>query len=220
MRMSLLYYSRMRAVLQLLPLLLASSLPAHIVSVFGPGRDKKIFPDDLSLRDPNNYNFTNMGSHAAYMTTFFFERLAAKYPGQLSLSHYFPSLVMTGAFEDDRLPTWFRWLFRALTPIIRLAMVPEMECGQRVMFHTSSRFPPRQSNSTEEAPRRVGNSDVVATSSDGVVGGGAYRTNWNGEPVPTGKAYEKLREEGISERCWNHTIKAFEEIEAGNGFTG
>ena len=43
--MSLLYYSRMRFVTRLLPLTLASSLAtgAHIVSVFGPGRDDRIF---------------------------------------------------------------------------------------------------------------------------------------------------------------------------------
>lgn len=71
MLMSSLYYSRMRFIMQLLPLLLASPLPAHVVSVFGPGRDDEIFPDDLSLRDPKRYGFMNMGSHVAYMTTVF-----------------------------------------------------------------------------------------------------------------------------------------------------
>ena len=171
MFMSLLYYSRMRIILQLLPLLLASSLPAHVVSVFGPGRDVKIFPDDLSLRDPKNYGFINMGSHAAYFSTFFLETLAEKYPGQLSLTHYYPGLVLHPGGSIERLPTWFKWLLRLLTPVLRLIAVPHMESGERVLFHTSARFPPRSLSTTEEV--RASKADLgIATSSDGVVGGG------------------------------------------------
>jgi hypothetical protein len=39
--MSLLYYSRMRFTIRVMPLLLASTLPAHVISVFGPGRDTR-----------------------------------------------------------------------------------------------------------------------------------------------------------------------------------
>lgn len=69
--LSLLYYSRMRFITQLLPLLLASPLPGRVVSVFGPGRDTKLILDALFLRRPKNFNFTTLGSHAAYMTAFF-----------------------------------------------------------------------------------------------------------------------------------------------------
>lgn len=219
MLMSLLYYSRMRFVVQLLPLLLRSPLPGHIVSVFGPGRDDKLFPDDLSLRDPKHYNFMNSGSHVAYMTTFFLEKLAASHPERLSLTHYYPSLVLTNGFQDGRLPKWFRlgWRF-AVAPIIQPFTVPPTECGERVLFLASPRFPARPSKGIGEISKNQGNVEV-ATSSDGMVGGGAYRGNWNGETVPTGKAYKKFREEGLSEKVWNHTVKAFEEIEAGNVFT-
>jgi hypothetical protein len=91
--MSLLYYSRMRCITQLLPLLLASPPPAHIVSVFGPQRDEELFTDNISLRDPKNYGFMNMGSYVAYLTIFFMENLAAKHPGKLSLIHYLPLKV-------------------------------------------------------------------------------------------------------------------------------
>jgi len=215
--MSLLYYSRMRFVTQLLPLLLASSLPAHIVSVFGPQRDEKLFTNDISLRDSKNYGFMNMGSHVAYLTTFFMEDLAAKHPGKLSLIHYFPGLVVTEAFQDERLPKWFKYTWRfALAPFSWLFSVPQAECGERVLFLASSRFPPR---STAEVPKSKGGGEI-AVSSDGIVGGGAYRSNWNGEIIPTKKTYKKLREEGMSERCWTHTMQAFKDIEAGKVFTG
>jgi len=54
----------------------------------------------------------------------------------------------------------------------------------------------------------------------GVLGGGAYRVNWNGEQVLTPKQYGKLREEGWFDKAVNHPLKVFEEIEAGKAFTG
>ena len=217
--MSLLYYSRMRFILQLLPLLLASTIPtgAHVISVFGPGTDKKIFPDDLSLRGPKHYTLETNRSHAAYMKTFFFEQLACKYPEKMSLCHYFPSLVWTPAFFVPELPSWFKWLFWVLGPLVRLFTVPEKECGERVIFLASARYPARSEKGTAE----VGKSQEgveVAVASDGVVGGGAYRPNWDGESLPLTKKYPELRAEGMSQKVWDHTMKAFEEIGAGRAF--
>ena len=51
--MSLMYYSRLRAVLNLVPLLTKSALPAAVVSVYAAGMEGKLYPDDLSLRNLN-----------------------------------------------------------------------------------------------------------------------------------------------------------------------
>lgn len=210
----------MRFVKQLLPLLLGSPLPRHVVSVFNPARDTKPIPDDLSLRDPRHYGFVNSGSHVAYMTTIYMENLAASHPERLSLAHYFPGLVLTNGFQDERLPKWFRLAWRfAIAPVIQPFTVSKKECSERVLFLASPRFPAQPLKNIEE----IQNSErslEIAISSDSVVGGGAYRVSWNVETVPTRKVYEKLREEGLSERVLNHTIKAFEVIEAGNVFTG
>jgi hypothetical protein len=95
----------MRLILKLLPLLLASPLPAHVVSVYGAGKEGKLFPEDLSLRDPKHYGFSNARSHVVYMTTFFMEALAERHRGRLSLIHVFPGLVMIAGFDSVRLPT-------------------------------------------------------------------------------------------------------------------
>ncbi|KAK4937626.1 hypothetical protein LTR10_021772 [Elasticomyces elasticus] len=217
--LSLLYYSRMRFVTQLLPLLLASPLPGRVVSVFGPGRDTKLILDDLSLRKPHNFNFTNLGSHAAYMTTFFFEIMAASHPGKLSLSHYFPMLVVTPAFKGDGVPTWFKGAFAVVGPLFKLLGVNPKECGERVLFHTSPRFPARSSNAGGRSPAKVG-MVKVASSSDGILGGGAYRVNWNGEEIPLGKGYKNIRKEEASKKVRDHTMKAFQDISAGGYFSG
>jgi hypothetical protein len=217
--MSLLYYSRMRFTTLLLPLLLAAPSPAHVISVFGPQRDTTLIPTDLSLRDSKNYSFMTCGSHAAYLTTFFMEHLAAQNPGKLSLVHYFPGLVLTEAFGDPNLPTWFRWTFKYGRPLISPFTVGGDECGQRVLFNASAKFPARPVNATELSEKSGGDIQV-AMSSDGIVGGGAYKVNWNGELIATGKQYIKMREEGWLDKAVDHTLKVFEEIESGKVFTG
>jgi hypothetical protein len=156
----------------------------------------------------------DMGSHVAYLTTLFMESLAAKHPGKLSMIHYFPGLVVTESFQDEQLPKWFKYTWRfVLTPFSPLFTVPRAESGERVLFLASSRFPPR---STAEALKSWGGGEIA----DGVFGGGDYRSNWDTEIIPMKKTYKKLRVEGMSERCWTHTMHAFEGIEAGKVFKG
>ena len=105
-----------------------------------------------------------------------------------------------------------------LGPLIRLITVPEKESGQRVIFLGTDRYPARSKEGTV-ASRKTEQGVEVADSSDGLVGGGAYRSDWNGEPVPLGKTYPGLRAEGMSQKVWDHTMKALEEIEAGRAFS-
>lgn len=60
--MSLFYYSRFRIINKLMPLLLKSKVPATIVSVYAAGMEKKLFLDDLSLRDLSHYSYTQARS--------------------------------------------------------------------------------------------------------------------------------------------------------------
>ncbi|PCG90113.1 Hypothetical protein PENO1_100820 [Penicillium occitanis (nom. inval.)] len=216
--LSLLYYSRMRFVTQLLPLLTASPLPGRVVSIFGPGRDTKLILDDLSLSKPQNFNFTTLGSHAAYMTTFFFEKIAASNPGKISLAHYFPMLVITPAFKGDGVPSWFKGVYTLLNPLFKVFSVNPRECGDRVLFHTSPRFPARPANG-ETHPAKVGDI-TIAMSSDGIRGGGAYRVNWNGEEVPLGKGYKNLRKDEVRKKVWDHTMAVFQGISNDGHFSG
>jgi len=90
------------------------------------------------------------------------------------------------------------------------------ECGARTLFNASERFPARSVDGKVEEVGEIG----VAEASDGVVGGGAYRVNYNNEMVATGKDYAKLREEGWKEKVVSHTLEVFQEIEAGRVFEG
>ena len=96
-------------------------------------------------------------------------------------------------------------------------MVPEEECGERVLFLASARYPARGGEGVEVEGKTIEGVEV-ARSSDGVVGGGAYRVNWDDEEVPLKKNYPQLRREGFGEKAWDHTMEAFREIEAGRVF--
>lgn len=213
--MSLMYYSRMRAIVQLLPLLLNSTLPARVVSVYAAGFEAKLYPDDLSLRDLKHYSYSQARSHMIYMHTLFMETLAEKYPGKLALTHIFPGLVIGPAFYSSEFPLWFRVMFRILNPLIgKLVSVPPTESGARMISLASSRYPPRPSDSSDKSQEQKD----AALGTDGKPGSGVYALGWKGETAIKHQAYEKFDKSEMRKKVWAHTTKAFEEIEAGNVF--
>jgi len=204
----------MRFAHNLLPLLHASPLPtgAHLISIYAAGKEAAFHPSDLSLRSPQHYNISTLRSHVCYMKTLFFETLASHH--KLSCVHIFPNLVMTEAFNDKHLPRWFRILWWAVGPLAGWFATPKREIGERVLFLASERYPAKGIGEGERG------SDGLARGTDGEVGSGAYAVNWDGETVANGRAYQKAREEGWSEKVWEHTMSVFEEIEAGKVFAG
>lgn len=93
--------------------------------------------------------------------------------------------------------------------------MPSGESGERVLFTMSAdeRFPARG------VETREGKGVLeVAKGTDGTKGGGAYSIQDKGEINPTEKSYQKIREGGLKEKVWEHTMKAFEVIEAGGVF--
>lgn len=220
---SLVYYSRIRFAHNLIPLLLASLLPtgALILSIFAPDQKTTFFQDDISLRDPAHYGFINVGSHTDCLKTLFFEELAKRHEGKLRCIHYFPGLVLDAApqlWGNDDIPLWMKVLFPILRPVLRFGptSLGWEECGERVVFQFSAAgsWPARGKvvEREEEAEAAMG--------SDGVVGGGAYKGNWNGDLIPSSKKLEELRQEKWGKRAWDHTMKVFETIGRGEVYTG
>ena len=211
--MSLMYYSRMRTIINLLPLLLKSTLPAKVVSVYAAGTEAKLFPEDLSLRDPTRYSYFQARSDMVYMHTLFMETMAEQHGGKLGLIHVFPGLVLGPGFHNPELPTWFRILCHwVLIPLLgRLITVPAGECGDRMLSLASPHYPPRPID-------RSKNQEGVAIGTDGNLGSGVYSLNWNGETSLKTEAYEKMDKDEMRKIVWDHTMKAFEVIESGKVF--
>ena len=211
--MSLMYYSRMRMIIKLLPLLLRSTLPARVVSVYAAGTEAQLFPEDLSLRNLRHYSYLQARSHMVYMHTLFMEVLAEQHAGKLSLIHIFPGLVLGPGFQNPELPTWVRILMGwVVIPLFgRLITLPANECGDRMLSLASPRYPPRPIDKTKSQ-------EGLAIGTDGEPGSGVYSLNWDGENNIKAKTYEKMNKGEMKKRVWDHTMKAFEVIEAGKVF--
>ncbi|KAH0287099.1 hypothetical protein M436DRAFT_58705 [Aureobasidium namibiae CBS 147.97] len=206
--MSLLYYSRMRFIRNLLPNLLSSPLPAgaKIISVYAGGMEAQgsLFPDDLSL--DQHYSFANCRTHSVAMKTMFFEDLVVKHPGKISCSHIYPGLVVHKGFDDPSYPLWFKIAWKGAKPFTRFLpmYLTAEEIGQRVLYLATDRFPARETEQKLEGCVRA---------TDGVVGGGAYSVTYTDEINDVGKFYQKLRPEGFKESVLQHTGDVFEAIE-------
>ena len=212
--MSLIYYSRIRFIIKLMPLLLAAPDTAHVVAVYAAGLEGKLFRGDLSLRDPKHYGQIIVRSHNTHMTTMAFEHLAKQHQ-RVSLVHVFPGVVITPSYADPTFPMWFKILWRLLGPFVRRfqAISPE-ESSSRTLILGTSRFPARQDNNS--VPRS--GKTKIAQGTDGSLGSGAYAVGNDSEAVNLKADYEKLREEGFENTVWDHTMKAFSDIEAGRAF--
>ncbi|KAF2160378.1 hypothetical protein M409DRAFT_70530 [Zasmidium cellare ATCC 36951] len=223
--MSFLFYSRMRFITKLLPLLRASTLPAHVVSIYGAGLEKGLpnwQPNNLSLRgDDKTYSKSACRTHVIVMTTFYFERLAQQNAGKVSLTHEYPGLVMTPAFVNPSHPWWFRLIWTIVSPVIHFfrPVIPAEETGKRVLFLCGERFPPRSKTQAKEYATTA-DGLAIATSTDGVRGNGAYSEWHTGETNDVDETYIPLRRDGFGDKIWKHTNEAFDAIERGERFTG
>jgi NAD(P)-dependent dehydrogenase (short-subunit alcohol dehydrogenase family) len=209
-QLSLMYYSRIRCIWQLLPLLQRSEI-GHAVSVLNPKLAGALVPDDLGLK--HHYGFKYGASHVVWMKTMMFEQLANRY--NISCIHNYPGIVMTNMADTGGLPLWAKWLWKYFFAIVLSPWQTKLEeCGDRHLFFASSRFKRR----TDE--RKKETEDIeVANASDGVVGGGAYRIGSRGEEMKNLKNYEEVKAQ-IYDKVWEHTKKAFETIEKGGVFDG
>ncbi|KAF2155746.1 hypothetical protein K461DRAFT_310371 [Myriangium duriaei CBS 260.36] len=215
--MSLIYYSRMRCVVNLLPLLTASTTPAHVVTIFGPGLEADFHGDDLSLREAKNQGIVNMRSHVVHMTTLFGEALVKQHPGKLSFCHSYPGFVFTTLWEGRQLPWWFRAIFRWLAPLWKLLAFTGEENGERMLYMSTPHFPASNSSGKNDL------SAELPMGSDGTRGSGAYAVLQKGETMPAAKMdkkYAHLRANGMVRKVFDHTMSAFEEATAGRRFTG
>lgn len=220
--MCLRYYSRMRMLYNLLPVLVRAE-HSRVISIFAPTCEGRLYPDDLSLRSPSHYSVFTGISHVSFMTTFFFEEIVAQNP-TLSCLHVFPGLVKTAEFENGLFPGWLKWFFKwIMLPLLTPFTVSIDECGERSLFQSiSEMYPARAIGEDAGTANRLGEQGLtVATGTDGKVGSGVYAVNWNSEIMHKIPAiYEPWRKKDISQAVWEHTLAAFKAVEESRVFEG
>ncbi|KAL1796864.1 hypothetical protein ACET3X_005404 [Alternaria dauci] len=212
-KMAVQYYSRMRFISQLTPLLdnaSAANNLSRVVNVLDPQAGLRLGGldySDLSLR--HNFSLRKVLLHASAMTNLSIAHLASENP-KTSYIHGYPSAVDTGVTRE-----LFGRFNKAVTLALgglfgRFLFVPQMESGERHLFAaTAPRYAPK-----------VDGAQTEVIGSDGVKGSGSYVLNWNGDILTDTKNARKLREEGGMEKVWKHTQEVMSKIAESGRFSG
>ncbi|PVH78301.1 hypothetical protein DL98DRAFT_573219 [Cadophora sp. DSE1049] len=145
------YYSRLRLLSNLLPLLRRSPNP-RILNVLSGGREKAILETDIGLEKPENWSSRAIINHTTTMTSLAFYYLAEKDENrEIVFIHSFPGLVRTQIFARQTRTgsEGSGWLWRVMLPILRVMFAVLMvvlgvdveESGESMAFVlTSERF--------------------------------------------------------------------------------
>jgi hypothetical protein len=204
------YYSRIRFILQLMPLLTSSPLPAHVISIYAGATEDSTTPGEVPIGcpPPETYGVTGVRKNTCFMTTFLFEELAEKHAGKLSLSHIFPGLVDGPTFTGSDMPTWFKFVWAIVKPLAWLVyMTSPAVCGAVMVYLATPQFPAKPAVEDDGSLVR---GDQVARGTKGQAGGGAYALGQRADVENKGRSWEKFRTEGMSKKVWDHTMEVLE----------
>jgi hypothetical protein len=188
-KLSLHYYSRLRFITNLLPLVrsaVASDPPlARVISVLGAGHEGVVDTTDLSLRNPGSYSIRAAANHAISMTSLSFEHLAAEPANKgISFIHSNPGGVDTNIGRNFG-PMVQKVLWAASSLILKPTglMISQDESGERHVW--------------------MGTSESYKS--------GLFLVGPHGEKAGD-KALGKLKTEGTGEKGWSHTEEVFHKI--------
>lgn len=195
------YYSRLRFITNLLPLLQNAASLGRIVTVGGGGHEGPLDPTDFpALRVP----LLDLRGHLCTLISLGLEAVAKTAP-EVSFVHDYPGTVNTALSSRMKgVPP---------TPIMRVdAYVPVEESGERHLYlATSARFPSVRDRS---AAVRLGDGVGVALGTTGEIGSGVYSVGWDCESASSAvrELLAELREKGMVEEVWRHTEGEFKRI--------
>ena len=204
---ALTYYSRVRFILNFLPLLQNATSLRRVVYVRGGGYEGPLHPNDFQAR---HVPFIQLRGHLATMISLGHEAVAKTAP-DVSFVHDFPGAVNTALFTHVKgvLGLAMRTYFSLLG---RWICVPIEECGERHLYlATSSRYPPVWG----ECPAVcLGDGIEVAEGNTGEVGSGVYSILWDcdSSSLAVKKLLAKYRDKGMVEELWRHTGSEFNRI--------
>ncbi|PGH07605.1 hypothetical protein GX51_01613 [Blastomyces parvus] len=234
------YYSRMRFIQNLLPLLSAAT-PARVISIFGGGFESSINTSDLDLK--HNFSILNCAKHAITMTSLSMEHLASTTASQqqqqqqptknshgaVSFMHIYPSLVRSNIYTNSFPPPIAAFYNYVLWPTMWPFSVDVQESGERHLFHLTSACYPGGNGDSSGTITSKQQSDGISASipgdpsdmetaigSNGERGSGSYLLNWKGNGTPGSKIMQKYREEGLPEIVWAHTIDRLDKAASRN----
>jgi hypothetical protein len=191
------YYSRLRFITQLLPLLRNAPTLRRIVTVGGGGKEGPLDVTDFpALRVP----LPQLRGHLTTLITFGLETVA-KTAADVSLIHDYPGSVNTGLYRNMDAP-----------PFDISLSVPIEESGERHLYlATSARYPSREG---ADKAVRVAAGVPIAAGTTGEIGTGVYSVGEDCESASSEvvELLAVLRGKGTVEEIWRHTQGEFQRI--------
>ncbi|OQE46817.1 hypothetical protein PENCOP_c001G04289 [Penicillium coprophilum] len=206
------YYARTRFITNLLPNIKQATSLRRVVSVLAGGHEGPIDETDFQAK---NMSVLSLRGHLVSMTDLALETLAEQAP-EVTFVNDYPGAVKTGiGREANTFLTWFMGI--VLMIIGPFIYIPIRESGERhLFFATSAKYPPRVRLDAAEVSDGVPLSEGVeiASGTDGKVGSGVYSIHWSGEHAGPRvvKLLAGLREQGMAQKVWQHTIGEFDRI--------
>lgn len=203
------YYSRVRWILNMMPLLEAASKAdelSRVITVLAAGSEGDVRLDDLELK--HNFTLHACLAHCVVMTDFVIEELSRRYPGT-SFSHSYPGTVKTGIANELSGPVRLavKLMYAVMTPWI----INVQESGERHYFQMTSQVYPAAQGKTAGIPPPEGMTYFKGM--DGTPGGGAYLLDWDGKTCGDESVLRKYRELNMGTVVWDHTMKMFAQAE-------
>ncbi|KAF2856955.1 hypothetical protein T440DRAFT_438155 [Plenodomus tracheiphilus IPT5] len=228
-KLALHYYTRMRFISQLQPLLTAAAAAttttnspdtttspvtpslSRVLSVLDPraGLYSAPSPTDLSLK--HTFSLKKCFIHASAMQNLALYHFSAQHPST-SYIHAYPSGVESGVLREFG----GEWSGKVLAWVGRLVgscswvFVPQGESGERHLWAATAGAYPTRSGGGQAGGQDAG--AKVAMGSDGVRGSGSYLLNWDGEVVGDSKVAKEMREQGREVEFWRHTEDVFRKV--------
>lgn len=197
------YYSRMRLITNLLPLIRQAPSLRRVVSTFAGTKDGRIYANDIAGR---KVPLRGARGHLSGVMTFALEALSKQAP-EVSFVHNFPGAIKTDLIrkESGRI---LQTLWFLSSTFMSHSWMDNGECGERHAFLClGAEFPP----ATGGDGRNDGSKVEVVKGTDGKVGSGAYDVDEFGECASESvlEVLKKQRDEGVREKIWKHTEGEF-----------
>ncbi|KAK7756213.1 hypothetical protein SLS62_001806 [Diatrype stigma] len=205
--MALVYYSRTRFIVNLLPQLRQASHLRRVVTVAAGGKEGEVFLTDLQARNMGGFTFRG---HGTSMITLSLEAIATQAP-EVSFVHVYPGFVKTGLSREltGIGPAIAKIVFK---PVMALLHIPIDETGERqIYFATSARFPPGDGGLGDANGVALAQGVNVAVRVDRNPGGGVYSIDYEGEGTSerVQALMKSLTEDGTADKIWKHTEEEF-----------
>lgn len=198
------YYSRIRFLVTLAPLLRQSPSP-RVVSVLSAGNEGQIYEDDWLFKKRSIAK--GLGAPMS-MTTLFLEEFAKQPENErMVLSHLYPGWVGDTGFKIYGVP-WplQKFLDWVIVPLGKRIGYTSEEAGERVLFAaTSGRYRRLKEGMSAEG-------SMVQKGVDGRVGSGVYILGAASQTLEANKTLKKLQVAGFAKKVHAHTMEEFERI--------